>query len=139
MRRWQCACQATQTLSSPAYTFPTGLMSSCKHRRASSALSGSKRTSASSPLTWKMGAFSALATSVQYALDRLLRGSVVNATYDMRKPCILNIQAVSILANGIAEPHWHAQGQAEHERAVRPHAVGIHVMPATRKRCRMAR
>jgi hypothetical protein len=38
------------------------------------------RASTSSPLTWKMGALSALATSVQYALERLLRGSVVKAT-----------------------------------------------------------
>jgi len=41
---------------------------------------GRARASTSSPLTWKMGALSALATSVQYALERLLRGSVVKAT-----------------------------------------------------------
>ena len=49
-------------------------------RAAWRAAAGRARASTSSPLTWKMGALSALATSVQYALERLLRGSVVKAT-----------------------------------------------------------
>ena len=78
-------------------------MSLCQRWRHSDASSCARVTaSTSSPFTCRIGAFSALATSVQYGDERLLRGSVVKATWRIMPHCRQNS-----MSKGVARGKTH--------------------------------